>query len=429
MIIIIGAGPAGLSTAFHLKHDYLLLEQDNSIGGLCRSFDLAGVSFDLGGHAFFTKHEEIKNLLLKLSDNEVCTQPREAWIYSYGTFIPYPFQANLYGLPTEVVKECIMGLFETLEHRSDASIHNFQEWINQSFGSGISKHFLEPYNKKLWAYPLTEIFPEWTANRIVKPDIDAILDGALRRVDFKAYPNSTVLYPAQGGFINLFKGFLPYIGNRIKLDTKVKSINLQNRTILLNNGEVVNYEYLVSTMPLDQLVGHTIDIPSMYITMASKLKYNSLHIVSLVFDRAHITEMQRVYVSDPQIPFHKLVINSNASPALQSLPNFGIQAEVSFSAYKPEPVAGLTERVLSCIQNMGIVHASDQVVASNVTTLTRAYPIYTHDWVSVRQALLSYYQSHGVFCVGRFGEWSYINSDDAVLRGKEVAKTIDNLLE
>lgn len=423
MIVIVGAGPAGLSAAYHLQKDYILLEKEASVGGLCRSFELAGTTFDLGGHAFFTKHAYVRDLLTRLSEVELFTQTRQAWVYSHGRYVPYPFQGHLFSLPTEVVKECLVGLLRAGTERTDAPPSDLQDWIIRSFGDGIARHFLAPYNEKVWAHPLSEIVPTWAANRIVTPDVEAIVAGALEPVPFRAFDNASVTYPASGGFFNLYKSFLPIVEPHLRRK-RVATIDLARHCVLTDDGDELEYDYLVSTMPLTELVENARGMPDECRRAAEQLRHNSLHLVNLVFDRPKISEMQRVYVADPGIPFHKLVLNSNSSPSLRAAPCFGIQAEVSFSSHKPVDPNGLRDRVLEANRQMGIVREGERPIAVSVVTLPLAYPVYTRMWASAREVIFEHLRRHGVYCAGRFGEWLYINSDEAVMRGKHAADLI-----
>lgn len=427
MILIVGAGPAGLSAAYHLQSDHLILEREPEPGGLCRSFELGGTTFDLGGHVFFTRHDYVRALITGLSSTGLYTQPRNACVYSHGTYIPYPFQTNLHGLPINVVRECLTGLYEALADRRNGRVRNVKEWINRSFGPGISRHFLTPYNEKLWSFPLDEISPEWTSERVVTADFDAIVAGALTRGDFKDFPNATVAYPAEGGFWNLYEGFVPLVADRLRRST-VEAVNLRRRYVITDTGERLSYDYLISTMPLNELVAVAEDAPASCRQAAASLRYTSLYLVNLVIDRPGVTEMQRVYVADPSIPFHKLVLNSNSSASLRSLPRSAIQGEISWSPYKRVDCEGLEQRVLDSLIRMGIVQPSDHVVKTSVVTLEYAYPIYTRQTADARKHLLKTLERKGVFCAGRFGEWLYINSDDAVMRGKLRAEALNTQL-
>jgi UDP-galactopyranose mutase len=419
MIVIVGAGPAGLSAGYHLgEAEYLILEQEAEPGGLCRSFDLDGCTFDLGGHAFFTRHSYVRELLGRLCEPGLFSQPREAWVHSHGRYLRYPFQTSLFGLPTEVVEECLVGFCDAVFlQRGAAPPANLREWIELTFGSGIGKHFLMPYNEKVWAYPLDEIAPEWTTNRVVTPDIRAIVAGALRSQQFSAYPNSTVTYPARGGFFNLYRGFTRTVGDRIRR-AEVTEVLPRQRQLRTGHGDTVDYDAVISTMPLDVLVARTQGLAECCHSAAAQLRFNSLYLVNLVFDRPRLSDLQRVYSADPDIPFHKLVLNSNSSPELRDRPHFGIQAEVSWSAHKHVDPTDLVPRVLEALRRMEIVGPGDHLTASSVVPVERAYPVQTPATRAAREHLLETFRGYDILCAGRFGEWLYINSDDAVMRGK-----------
>lgn len=425
MVIILGAGPAGLSAAYHTQSDYLILEKESTPGGLCRSFELGGATFDLGGHAFFTRHDYVKNLISELSPIPLYQQPRAAWVHSHNTYVPYPFQANLYGLPTQVVKDCLLGLIHAAKTPPKQAPAHMYDWIYQSFGEGIAQHFMLPYNQKIWAHPLDSIVPTWASDRIVAPDIETIVAGALERKDFKHYPNATVTYPSEGGFANLYKGFEQAVDtdNTLQQET-VETIDPQKKCIVTASGKTYDYQQLISTIPLTELVKKTINAPSECQLAAEKLRHFSLHLVNLVYDRPNITDKHRIYCASPNIPFHKLVMNSNSSPSLRDRSVFSFQAEISFSAYKPVDAAGLEDRVINALLDMQLISPDDRLIACDTRTLPLAYPVYTNTWEAARKTLFTYYEAQQIYCAGRFGEWLYINSDTAVMRGKLAAEKI-----
>ena len=424
MDVIIGAGPAGLSAAYHLRSEYLILEKEASAGGLCRSFELGGTSFDLGGHAFFTKHAYVGDLVDRLCSGEIYRQQRRAWVWSHGTYVRYPFQTHLHGLPIEVVEECLLGLLSRIGGAdSQDRPNNLDEWIQRTFGDGIRKHFLGPYNEKLWAFPLSEVSPDWCSDRIVTPDPAPVVSGALRGVEFTNFPNTLVKYPARGGFFGLYAGLLSAVQPNLRRGS-AQSIDLRRRCLTTDDGKEIRYDWLISTMPLTELVNMASDIPQDCRDAAARLRHNSLCLVNLVFDR-HLTDMQRVYVAHPEVPFHKLVMNSNSSPDLRGRPTFGVQAEVSWSRYKPIERSNLKEQVFQCLREMELARSTDRVVASSLVDVPYAYPVYTSETQAARRHLLETLEKYRVLCAGRFGEWLYINSDDAVMRGKERADMIN----
>jgi UDP-galactopyranose mutase len=419
-VVVIGAGPAGLSAAYHLEcDDYLVLEAEPVPGGLCRSFEFGGAVFDLGGHAFFTRHEEVRNLVGRMCPTELFEQPRQAWVYSHGTYVRYPFQSHLHGLPTAVIRDCLVGLMN-VSRDSDTPPASLADWITRTFGDGIRQHFLGPYNAKLWGYPLDQIAPAWTSERIVTPDVADIVVGALEARHQDDYVNARVTYPADGGFSGLYQGFVDHVGNRLRCGVRVDSVTLAARTARSSDGEEFPFEQLISTMPLDQLAARITDLPSCCADIARDLRHNSLHLVNMAVDAEGMTDMQRVYVADPSVPFHKLVLNSNSSPALRARQRFGIQAEVSFSPHKHVSLDDLAGRVVDAVVEMGIVSRA-AVREVQTRTVEYAYPVYTGATAAGRDHIVSTLREAGVLCAGRFAEWLYINSDDAVRRGQLAA--------
>ena len=175
-IIVIGAGVAGLSTAYHLKRDYEIFEKEKNAGGLARSREVDGFIFDYAGHIFFTKDNYALNLVNKLIGNNFHFQTRNSWVYSKNTYTRYPFQANTFGLPVEVVKKCVLGVIKArYGNYKRLKPSNFKEWIYYTFGDGIAEHFMIPYNKKLWTIPLEEMSYEWFRDRVPVPAILRVL--------------------------------------------------------------------------------------------------------------------------------------------------------------------------------------------------------------------------------------------------------------
>jgi len=426
-VLILGAGPAGLSAARTLKKDFLILEKNDSIGGLCRSFEFEGCTFDLGGHAFFTTEPESKKIIKKYSTVRFYEQLRSAWVYSYGNFIKYPFQSNLFGLPTTIVRECISGLVQAMLHsRKGQKVRNLEEWILKSFGEGMARHFLIPYNEKVWAHDLKKVFPTWVSARIVTPSFDRILKGALEKLNVNDYVNGIVNYPNKGGFQNIYVPFADKrtLG-RISFNEELLELDIARRTVR-TGSRTIKFKHLISTMPLDLLTQRTPGIPRGLLRSAKDLKHNSEYLVNLVFSRKYATDMQRLYSADRSDLFHKMVFNNNSSAYLRkNSKHFGIQAEVSFSREKKVDPRTLVPSVVKSLNRMGIVKGRPK--ASKVVRLEYAYPVYTQAGELAKAKLIQYFEDKKVFCAGRFGEWIYINSDKAILRGKAAAEKINQV--
>ena len=290
-ILIAGAGPTGLSAAYHIGDDALVLEQNDRVGGWCRSIEVNGFTFDYAGHIMFSNEPYVHQLYNMLLGENVHWQDREAWIYSKNVYTRYPFQGSLYGLPPEVIQECMMGAIEArfgpakqpknaagtngkANGKTNGNGHaaackpgsvndccadgileasaplaeagsvdgrnseprNFEEFIYKVWGSGIARHFAIPYNRKLWAVPLEEMETSWLGGRVPLPDLEEMIEGALSPSPKPMGPNARFGYPLRGGFQTLMDGWLPYLKGRLRMNTRVAAVSPRRRTVTLADG-------------------------------------------------------------------------------------------------------------------------------------------------------------------------------------------------
>src|SRR5689334_4379664 len=210
-IVIIGAGPTGLAAGYRLRglgyRNFLMLEQREKVGGLAASETSPnGFLYDTGGHVLFSHYEYFDKLFDKLLGDEYQLLLRESWVWMCDRFLPYPFQNNIKYLPKEIVLECLMGVIEAQKQPLDlARFHNFEELINGVFGAGIAKHFMMPYNFKVWAHPPRMMNKEWIGERVATPPIERVLGNVILDREAASWgPNATSKYPRYGGPGELF---------------------------------------------------------------------------------------------------------------------------------------------------------------------------------------------------------------------------------
>jgi protoporphyrinogen oxidase len=220
LITVIGAGLSGLSAAYHLGTDYIVLEREAEVGGLCRSVATKGYIFDLAPHIFFTGNQYVSGLIDDLLHEDLVRQARRAYIYLKGTYVEYPFEVNLHGLPRETIEECISGF----EERGRTQPGNFLEWIHSTFGAGIARHYMVPYNEKVWKYPLDQMNVDWIAGRVPTPSMDEMMRGAKEKVEKDYGPNAHFLYPRRGGIGAIANALANRVGN-ISLNSEAVEID------------------------------------------------------------------------------------------------------------------------------------------------------------------------------------------------------------
>lgn len=454
--LIIGGGPTGLSAAYHLGEDTILLERNETVGGWCRSIKDNGFTFDYAGHIMFSNDPYVLKLYDILLGENQHWQNREAWVYSKNVHTRYPFQGALYGLPPQVIKDCIVGAIDarfgtTKEEKqctltkledccADGTVdtanagstgvkretQNFEEFIYKVWGAGIAKHFAIPYNKKLWTVPLTQMETSWLGGRVPLPNLDEIIDGALQPVGKPMGPNARFGYPKKGGFQALMSGFVPHIKGDIELNSEVVQIVPREHLVVLADGRRYRYDNLISTMPLPELIRLIgSDAPEEIHHAARGLQHISIRCVNIGIDRQNVTDKHWIYYPEDTI-FHRIFVQGNASPECNAPGGFGFTCEISYSPWKPLPVDG-DELIARCIEDcikVGMMNRDDKVVAANLVDMPYAYVIYDHARNKNVSTVKAWLEKFNIILAGRYSEWEYYNSDHAFLAGKKAAELV-----
>jgi len=417
-IKIIGSGITGLSAGYHLKDGYEIFERDSRIGGLCRSENIDGFIFDHSIHLLYSKDPYVTGLIKKVLAENFNSMTREAWIYYLGKYVRYPFQANTFGLPTDVIKECVMGLIEA-KYVDKINPTNFEEWINSTFGHGIAKHFMLPYNKKIWAIPTHLLDFNWVKDRIPIPNMEDVIVGAVSDQKKGFGDNAQFWYPAKGGMESLPNGFLPYVKN-IRLNSEVTKIFVEKKKMIVNGVREVSYSKIISTIPLPTLVKIIDNVPKEVEDAAKKLEYNWVFAVNIGIDRPKISNKHWVYYPEEKFIFHRISFPMNLSPFNAPKGKSSITAEISGSKYKPVDRDNIEERVLGDLQEAGVLNKNDKILFTKTLLFNPAYIIYDLNHQKNVGVIHSFLMQNGIFPCGRFGEWEYFNMDHSILSGRDI---------
>ncbi|HJX30689.1 MAG TPA: FAD-dependent oxidoreductase [Thermodesulfobacteriota bacterium] len=441
--VILGAGLCGLSAAYHLeekgKTDYLVLERDHDVGGLARTVTYDGFSFDHASHILFSGDPYATDLICnKLLNGNTRKQIRQSYCYTAGVYTEYPYQVNNYGLPPAVIAENIMGLIEArYELGWGGPPPHFEAWIYRTFGRGIAKNFMIPYNRRVWAWDLQDMNYDWIADRVPVPNINDVLLGALQPGHKRYGPNQEFWYPEEGGIEALPRAFLRYIpSERFWLDARVVGIDSVRREVFLADGRRVRYNYLISTLPLPVLInlcGN--DVPPSILNAAKGLKCNVVLAVNigLVGTDFSTTEMMHwIYFPEETTIFHRVGFPGNLSSRMVPSGCSSIQVEISESVHCPRNRETLIQKSLEDLARVGILKKQEtrltsdggRVLVAEVMTLNPAYIIYDLQHRENTRTVRDYLGGLNIITRGRFGEWEYLNMDHVILSGKDAAESI-----
>ena len=432
-IVIIGAGPTGLGAGYRLRElgytNFLMLEARDKVGGLASSeTSRNGFTYDIGGHVLFSHYEYFDKLFDTLLGDEYQLLLRESWVWMCDRFLPYPFQNNIRYLPREIVLECLLGVIEAQKRPLDlARFHNFEELIHGVFGAGIAKHFMMPYNFKVWAHPPRMMNKEWIGERVAMVDIARVLGNVvLDRDDAGWGPNSTFKYPRHGGTGGLFERIRPYVEDNLRLRAPVAHVDVARKEVVLQDGGRERYDLLLNTTPLDTLVGTMAgDVPDDVRCQATRLRHSGSYIVGVGVKQPSPSTKCWMYFPEDDAPFYRVTYLSNYSPEV--VPDAGryysLLAEISHSEFKPVDRERVVEDTIRGMINTRLLSEADRadIVDTHLIERDYTYPTPSLERDGALAVLHPWLESRDVYSRGRFGAWRYEvgNMDHSVAQGVE----------
>lgn len=420
-IVILGAGLAGLSAAHHCGGT--IFEAHDHYGGTCHSPSRQGYTFDLGIHVLHTKDQYVLELLQQKLGACMTEQARRAWIYSFGTRTRYPFQANLFGLPVPVVKECLVSFIKTYCQRQtqpEIECSNYEEWINAVFGEGIARTFMIPYSEKFWTVHPRDLTTEWLDVRIPLIDIEDVIEGSLTSHDKGFGPNAMFKYPKERGIQALTDVFVQN-GINVKLSHRAVHIDMHKKEITFSNGSTCRYDVLVSTIPLPILADIT-GLPDSLVRLPDRLKYNSILCVNIGIDHPDINPEHWIYYPEKEYSFFRISFPHNFASDLVPEGKSSISAEIAYSDKRPIDRHSIVDRVVNDLIRAGIIDREHRIEFTDVQDIRYGYVIFDHHRSETVAQLKDFYQRHHIIPAGRYGSWEYQWMDDAILDGKKAAE-------
>ena len=425
-ILILGAGLAGLSVAWHLQKkgiDCQVFEKEAEVGGLCRSKNIKGFTFDYDGHLLYFKHRYTFNLVKNLLGNNLTRHQRSAWVYAFGRYGRYPFQANLYGLPKSVVQDCLLGFISAYNNGSKKTDNHcsFYEWIMHTLGAGMARHFMLPYNTKFWTLSPKELTCDWLAGFIPIPSLRQVIEGTIEESKRKFGYNAEFWYPKKGGIKHLSLALASQIKN-IYTNCQVTEINLYKKEIKIASGNKERYDYLVSTLPLPELPNLVKRMPKHIYNIFKKLKWNSIFNLNLGIDGRDSSKKHWAYFPGRETSFFRVGFPNNFSSSVVPENKRSLYVEVSHSEYKPIDKSSIVLRIEKNLKNVGILSQHDKVVVRDINDIKYGYPIYNNNYNPAREKIFAFLNKNSIIACGRYGSWRYMSMEDVILDGAKIAE-------
>ncbi len=396
--LIIGGGVAGLTVSYVLNRsgrDSVVVEKENSLGGLCRSFSMKGEWFDHGARVSFTKDPFVIGLL----EDNVEHNSTKAIGYNYknGKWIPHPVQTNLAILDTE---EKIKIISDFVNRPNYDSLDNYQQWLESKYGRYFTNSFPRVYTRKYWTVEPKMMDTSWIGVRMYTPSLEEVLYGAFEKETPYLHYSGTSRYPIKGGF----ESFIVDLKENADAlcNTNVTAIDLDGKAVLLDDNSCIEYENLVFSAPLPEIIPLIEQVPDGVLDAVKGLDSTSLVLVSLCLDKE--MNMSGAYVYDEDICISRMYCTNKYSGIFSGFSAW--QSEVYYSKYKPleESIDSVKNRVIHQLDKMGLI-SLDQIVDEDVRYIPYANVIFTHSIHQNKRIAHDYIDKEGVYYAGRFADW------------------------
>jgi protoporphyrinogen oxidase len=425
-IVILGTGMAGFGAAHRLFQEGItpvMYDKNTYHGGHTTSFRYdTGFLFDLGPHISFTKDVRIQNLLADSVDQQYQTLQIYLNNYWRGYWPQHPVQLHLHGLPEDVVTKAIVDFVEERQ-RPERAIGNYHDWLLASFGRTFAELFPMQYTRKYHTTTAENMSIDWLGPRVYRPSLEEVLHGALSPSGPQTHYITHFRYPTQGGFVSYLKKFVP-LGN-LRLSHELVAIDPRSRELRFSNGHVMQYEELISSVPLPDLVRMIQGAPADIVEASQRLACTTCVLVNVGVNRQDLSRAHMTYFYDEDICFTRLsfphMLSSNNVPAGAG----SMQAEVYFSG-KYKPFRGAPEDwiapVVTDLRRCGILREDDRIVCSKAVLLKYANVIFDLDRAAALKAVHGYLDDVRIRYCGRYGDWGYMWTDESFISGENAAQ-------
>ena len=398
--LILGAGPSGLSFARTLKDrgedSFLVLEKESEAGGLCRSSDVDGSPFDIGGgHFLDVRRPKVNELLFRfLPENEWNLYERDSRIEIDGMTIGHPFEANIWQMPLENQVEYLESIAKAGCNSNVPMPEKFVEWITWKLGEKIAQDYMIPYNKKMFADELNELGTYWLEKL---PDVSfkETLLSCLTHKPYGTQPgHAKFYYPKEYGYGEVWLRMADSIREHMVYDCSVISIDCETKTVTGSNGKQYQGENIITTIPWNSF-SEIKNMPSELVMDIAKLKSSAIE--TRYVPENLDTEAQWIYYPEEKLPYHRILVRHNFCEGSK-----GYWMETR------------QERTV-------LFEGSD---TSYRYLNEYAYPLNTIDKPQIMEQLLTFARTKQIYGLGRWGEHNHYNSDVTVERAMKLAEEL-----
>ncbi len=431
-ILIIGAGPAGLTAAWEAeKHGIktLILESDKEIGGISRTVEKNGWRFDIGGHRFFTKVDEVYKIWDEILDKEdFLMRPRMSRIYYKNKFYDYPLKASnaLFNLGIIEAIRCVLSYFY-VRLNPPKNQDNFENWVAARFGWRLYNIFFKTYTEKVWGVDARTIGSDWASQRIKNLSLMKAILNAFQ-INKSGEIITTLIdkfkYPKYGPGMMWETAYRKLLDkdHKILLSSKVVSIDKNNDTyeVTIQSGEVFEAKNILSSMPLAHLPKTINPEPNNNIIESGEnLKFRDFLSVALVIDEEDAFPDNWIYIHDPGVKVGRVQNYGSWSPYMvkEGKTCLGLEYFVNIGdELWTMDDKDLINLAIKELEKLSLIN-KDSTHEGYVVRMPKAYPVYDLDYSKNIETIENWLSKDhkNIFPIGRNGMHRYNNQDHSMM--------------
>jgi protoporphyrinogen oxidase len=433
-VIIFGAGPAGLTAAYEAcknRFDPVVFEKDMDVGGISRTVNYKNYLFDVGGHRFFTKYDEVKRIWNEILGDDFITRPRLSRIYYNNKFFYYPLKPLNALINLGLVNSFLVVLsyfYSQLNPYRDVT--NFEQWVSNKFGKRLFTIFFKTYTEKVWGISCQELQADWAAQRIKSLSLGKAM---LNSLGFLGKDRVTTLidefqYPRKGPgqMWNRAKELVEKKGGKVHLKSQVVQLNRKGNRIISavvrtnSSLEEASGDHFLSTLPLRELIlAIKPAAPNDVLDAAQKLRYRDFFTVSLVIDKPSIFPDNWIYIHSPEVRVGRIQNFKNWSPEMVPDPRTTTLG-LEYFCFESDEIwkRGDSELIKLGIEEVDKLKfaAREQVIDGMVIRSPKTYPIYDEGYEERIETIRNYLSRiENLQTMGRNGLHRYNNQDHSML--------------
>lgn len=434
-VAIIGAGPAGLTSGLLLAKaglEVIIYEADPQyVGGLSKTVIHNGFRFDIGGHRFFSKDEEIRSFWQNLLGDDLLINKRSSKIYYKKKLLNYPLDFKDIFVKLGI-RDLASFSYSWLISRTVKKTKptTFESWMISRFGQNLYEAFFRSYTEKVWGRKCSEISSDWADQRIQNLSVTSIIKNIFKQAEVKSLISSFD-YPKLGpGMLweKVAKDFRTQ-GGRLVMGTKVTSLKKRNDNWLIETeNESINVDHVISSMPLGPMLSILEDVPQDILNTAKLFEYRSFITVAIMFKGENPFNEQWIYIQEPTLKVGRIQNYKNWSPYL--VPNSDdVCLGLEYFCQEGDDFWKLTDSELLELAKSELkilnIAGNEDIVDFMVIRQKYAYPVYDLQYKERLQKIKTFLKTQkNLYCVGRSGLHRYNNQDHSIKTAMLVCENI-----